>query len=473
MAAFRRSGRSRPTERSARRALAAPREPRLVPRRPEAPEGPAAGAADAAARSRAGREGDHAPAERRARPARDPRLHGRRGAALPRGDRARRGRRLHPAAAARPAQPRELPPVPRRDRQDRRDRSQDAAPRGDRARSATASSRATWSWARRWRSSATRTKASTTSIGRSSCSTPIATARPGSAWARTREWRPLPCRVCCTGCTASRRRPTGAPPPRSSSRSGSSTPIRSPTPTFHVAMLDLWSDRLEVARQTSDRGAGHRRCQRLRHLDRRPAWCSRASRSRRWASRPSGVARTERGIGLYQQHPTPPVFWPQVLILRATGLALAGRIDDALGIVDEALAIAAPASLDLAFAQLRRGQLLAARGDTAAGEAAMRLSVEVAHAWGARAVELMAATHAGGALERGSGGRHVVAPGAPAVAYRGPRHPHRARGARGAGRGPDDGRRLSTVEEDEMDAQRARQLVAGERKRIRDRTPAR
>ena len=51
---------------------------------------------------------------------------------------------------------------------------------------------------------------------------------------------------------------------------------------------------------------------------------------------------TDRGIGLYETLRTPPVFWPQVLGLRAQALALAGRVAEALDVVAEAMRVAGP-----------------------------------------------------------------------------------------------------------------------------------
>jgi tetratricopeptide (TPR) repeat protein len=50
-----------------------------------------------------------------------------------------------------------------------------------------------------------------------------------------------------------------------------------------------------------------------------------------------GLALTEKAIELYQGLTTPPVFWPEILQLRATVNALAGRPDTALELIDEAI----------------------------------------------------------------------------------------------------------------------------------------
>jgi tetratricopeptide (TPR) repeat protein len=101
-------------------------------------------------------------------------------------------------------------------------------------------------------------------------------------------------------------------------------------------------------------------------------------------------------VALYREHPTPPVFWPQVLGFRASVAALAGRFDDALAFLDEAVAISDPRSWDAALVQIQRSDVLAARGDMAAAEAALRGAIEVSSATGGRAGVLMAATRLAG-----------------------------------------------------------------------------
>ena len=103
--------------------------------------------------------------------------------------------------------------------------------------------------------------------------------------------------------------------------------------------------------------------------------------------------RAERGISLYREHPTPPVFWPTLLTLRATALASAGRFPDALAVLDEAAEIVKPGSADASLVQLGRGDVLGSLADLAGAEAAYRASIEIGAANGARALQLTAATH--------------------------------------------------------------------------------
>jgi hypothetical protein len=105
----------------------------------------------------------------------------------------------------------------------------------------------------------------------------------------------------------------------------------------------------------------------------------------------AGLARTLRGIALYREHPTPPIFWPTLLTLRAAATALAGQFDEALAVLDEAAVLAAERLLDLTAIEVQRGEILAGLGDRAGAEAALRHALETGAASGARALQLMAA----------------------------------------------------------------------------------
>jgi predicted ATPase/class 3 adenylate cyclase len=80
-----------------------------------------------------------------------------------------------------------------------------------------------------------------------------------------------------------------------------------------------------------------------------------------------GLATVDEGIELYQEMRTPPVFWPQLLAIRAGAHALAGRVAEGLVLVDQALELAAggdPASMD--ELSLLKGDLLSLAGADAA-----------------------------------------------------------------------------------------------------------
>ena len=50
----------------------------------------------------------------------------------------------------------------------------------------------------------------------------------------------------------------------------------------------------------------------------------------------AGLAEIEQGFALYHELSTPPVFWPTLLMIRATAYGLAGEVDRALELMREA-----------------------------------------------------------------------------------------------------------------------------------------
>ena len=110
---------------------------------------------------------------------------------------------------------------------------------------------------------------------------------------------------------------------------------------FHAGLLDLWSGRIDSA------GERARRVVRIAIEREYGVWHASGliveGVTVAALGRPDeGLELTDRGIGLYETLRTPPVFWPQVLGLRAQALALAGRVAEALDVVAEAMRVAGP-----------------------------------------------------------------------------------------------------------------------------------
>jgi predicted ATPase len=105
-----------------------------------------------------------------------------------------------------------------------------------------------------------------------------------------------------------------------------------------------------------------------------------------------GLARIDRGIGLYQGLKTPPVFWPLLLSVRTRGLALGGRPADGLELVDEAIEMTGEANLLYPEFGLLKGDLLLALGDADGAEARFQGVFEIAGNLGVRTPQLRAAT---------------------------------------------------------------------------------
>jgi hypothetical protein len=109
---------------------------------------------------------------------------------------------------------------------------------------------------------------------------------------------------------------------------------------------------------------------------------------------PEGAAEIDEGFELYNQLETPPIFWPVVLMMRATAYAATGRFDRAVELLREAegrIRDHDPLRDDLAIAQ---GQLLLAlpTPDLEGAEARFARAASIAHSRRARMVELNALT---------------------------------------------------------------------------------
>ena len=161
--------------------------------------------------------------------------------------------------------------------------------------------------------------------------------------------------------------------------------------TFHVALLDLWSQRLDVAHDQA--------AQLLAIAEEHDYQIWKATGlvlhgvTAAGLGRPEeGLARTERGIALYENLKTPPVFWPQMLGLEAQASALADRTAQALTLVDQALALAGAATFDSAALMLQKSELLLSSGDQEGGESWLRRGLDDAGRAGARMLQLRAAT---------------------------------------------------------------------------------
>ena len=102
-----------------------------------------------------------------------------------------------------------------------------------------------------------------------------------------------------------------------------------------------------------------------------------------------GLAAIERGMGRYGTLRTPPVFWPMLLSIKSGANLIAGRLDDALGAVDEAIAIVSGGTGVALLPEfwLLKGDVTAAR-EAAAGYGAGEGSAE---AWYRRAYDEAAA----------------------------------------------------------------------------------
>jgi predicted ATPase/class 3 adenylate cyclase len=177
--------------------------------------------------------------------------------------------------------------------------------------------------------------------------------------------------------------------------------------TFHVALLDVWSRRLDVARERSDQVLRIAEEQDYR-IWRALGLVLQGVALAGLGDPEDGLARTERGVALYENLRTPPVFWPQLLGLQAEACALAGRPSDALGLVDQAASLAGEGSWDSAALKVQKGDLLASLGDGEGAETSFRRAFDEAGLAGARMIQLRAATRLT-RLEEAPGARDAAA----------------------------------------------------------------
>jgi predicted ATPase/class 3 adenylate cyclase len=108
----------------------------------------------------------------------------------------------------------------------------------------------------------------------------------------------------------------------------------------------------------------------------------------------SGLIMTEKGIELYHGLTTPPVFWPDLLRLRAQVHAIAGLPEQALELIEEALAIGGPEDLTNPEFHVVKGDVLRSfpDPDREVAEKSYLTAAHGARAGGFHLVELQALT---------------------------------------------------------------------------------
>lgn len=107
-----------------------------------------------------------------------------------------------------------------------------------------------------------------------------------------------------------------------------------------------------------------------------------------------GLAMTETGIDLYQGLTTPPVFWPLILGLRGLVHALAGKPEQALALIDEAIETGAPEGVVSPEFSMLKGDFLRMlpEPDVDAAEDAYLEATRTSRAGGLHLIELQALT---------------------------------------------------------------------------------
>jgi tetratricopeptide (TPR) repeat protein len=158
---------------------------------------------------------------------------------------------------------------------------------------------------------------------------------------------------------------------------------------FHAALLRLWRDEPDEARQLAVRCVEYAQEHGLR------IWAAVGTVITGAAATELGLAEEgvrwiEEGLDRYRGLRTPPIFWPFLLRIRATALARAGRIEDAFAAITEAIALS-PRDPNL---HVVHGDLLLSSGRPADALAAYEGAAQGAALWGASLIELRAIVRA-------------------------------------------------------------------------------
>jgi predicted ATPase len=161
--------------------------------------------------------------------------------------------------------------------------------------------------------------------------------------------------------------------------------------TFHVALVDLWCERLDLAH---DRAAAVIKIAEEHDYQ---VWNAigltlHGVTTAALGNPAAGLEETDRGVALYQNLRTPPVFWPALLSLKGLARALAGRPTEALEVLDEAASLADEGSWDSAAIKIQKADVLLALDDRQSAEALLSRALQEAQQAGVLPLQLRAAT---------------------------------------------------------------------------------
>ena len=164
---------------------------------------------------------------------------------------------------------------------------------------------------------------------------------------------------------------------------------------FHGIVLDLWNERMEAVRKGADEVftiADEHDYRVWKAL----ALVLGGVAESALGDPHAGLERAERGIALYENLNTPPVFWPLVLGLRAQAFGLAGRPDEAMEHLSAAIGISGAPAATTTSLFIQRADLEQTLGDSAAAASTLWEAIAGARRGGARMQVLIAATRLAG-----------------------------------------------------------------------------
>jgi predicted ATPase/class 3 adenylate cyclase len=161
--------------------------------------------------------------------------------------------------------------------------------------------------------------------------------------------------------------------------------------TFHVGLLELWSERVERAQARAAEvielaGAHDYQVWNALGLVLHGVTTVRLGRHE------EGLELCERGIKQYENLRSPPIFWPLLLALRSDAFQRAGDPSTALELLDQAIALAGPENWVSVVLGVQKGKLLASLGDLEASAGLLQEAFDEGGRVGATTFQLRAAT---------------------------------------------------------------------------------
>jgi predicted ATPase len=163
---------------------------------------------------------------------------------------------------------------------------------------------------------------------------------------------------------------------------------------FHTGLLHLWRREAELV-QARAQAALEIAEKHEFHIWRAVATCLQGAALAGMDRAEEGLMRIKQGIDRYEELKTPPVFWPMLLLIRAVACGQAGRPEEGLNLLDQAIEIFGQGSEDFLLAELCRlkGDLLLALSpeNLAEAEPWFQRALEIAQKREARMLELRAA----------------------------------------------------------------------------------
>jgi predicted ATPase/class 3 adenylate cyclase len=161
--------------------------------------------------------------------------------------------------------------------------------------------------------------------------------------------------------------------------------------TFHAGLLDLWSERMEIAQARATEVLE------LATMHDYQVWKAlglvlQGVTAVRLGRHEEGLALSERGIEQYQNLRSPPIFWPLLLAIRSDAFQTAGNPTTAVNLLDQAIALAGAGHWVSVHLRVQKGMLLATLDDHDVAERMLQEAFDEGGRVGTTTFQLKAAT---------------------------------------------------------------------------------